>query len=406
MIGSHLRRWRVVLSLAALAALLRTLGADLAPAAPATIAAPHAARVRRPRSSASSAADRAKSPRQLAQDARALEELGAYGEAAQRLRVLRGRTARDADLELALALDEARSGQADSAAAALWGPFLTRALADTLPVTRRHSYEWEREPLWVNGVYDGWPWYIARARAELAFARGEWTKGLEAARLASHMHPVSGRDRLILALCAAHAGALDEAAQAAHDAAWLDPGLPETNYVAGIFAWRAGKRMEAQADFRAAVGLDSAYAPAALALVRSRLPGIAPDSLPGELLTGVRRAGLLTSPIGPKVEEFIQLDTPASIVKQELVEFPDSLKKMMRPTHLNFEALVDENGRAVLSEISWIPNGALPADALHLTLLSLAKWRFHPGTRLGRPHRVWAALAITYDPTVGQRYGQ
>jgi hypothetical protein len=386
-------------------ALLLVATAFLPALAEAPASTPHAARAK-PRPRAASAADRAKSPHQLAQDARALEELGAYGEAAQRLRALRRRTARDADLELALALDEARAGQPDSAVAALWGPILSRALLDTLPPSRRHSYAWEREPLWLNGSFDGWPWYIARARAELAFARGEWAKGLESARLASHMHPMSGRDRLILALCAAHAGGLDEAAQAAHDAAWLDPMLPEANYLAGLFAWRAGRRVEAQSDFRAAVALDSSYAPAALALVRSRLPGIAPDSIPGELLTGLRRAGLLTSPVGPKVEEFIQLDTPASILKQELVEFPDSLKKMMRPTRLNFEALVDERGRAALAEISWIPAGALPVDALHLTLLSVADWRFQPGTRNGRPHRVWASLVITYDPTSGQKYGQ
>ena len=97
---------------------------------------------------------------------------------------------------LALALDEARSGQLDSAAARLWSPLLSEAMADTLPPERRRRYPWEREQLWVNGWYDGWPWYIARARAEVAASLGRWPQALEAARACVAARPLAGKEWL------------------------------------------------------------------------------------------------------------------------------------------------------------------------------------------------------------------
>ncbi|HEY6865846.1 MAG TPA: hypothetical protein VI792_01240, partial [Candidatus Eisenbacteria bacterium] len=52
-----------------------------------------------------------RSPLQVGADARGLEEVGAYGQAREALRALRRRVAPDADLDLALAIDEARTGQ-------------------------------------------------------------------------------------------------------------------------------------------------------------------------------------------------------------------------------------------------------------------------------------------------------
>src|SRR5213594_3313881 len=90
------------------------------------------------------------------------------------LRALRSRTGPDPDLEIELALLEARSGQLDSAAERLWSPALTAALSDSMPVTRRERYGWDRGPLWLNGSFDGWNWYVARARAEVASSLGRW----------------------------------------------------------------------------------------------------------------------------------------------------------------------------------------------------------------------------------------
>ena len=102
---------------------------------------------------------------ELAKTARELEEVGAYTRAAIALGRLRAGTPPDADLDLALALDLARIGRPEGAESLLVAPALTAALTDTLPVQRRHLYPWERETLWTNGRFDGWSWYVWRARA-------------------------------------------------------------------------------------------------------------------------------------------------------------------------------------------------------------------------------------------------
>ena len=341
---------------------------------------------------------REKSPLQMGADARELEEVGAYGQAREVLRQLRRRVAPDADLDLALAIDEARTGQIDSAAVLLWSPLLTRALADSMPVTRRIPYLWQREGAWINGRFDGWPWYIARARAEVAAALGRWADARDAARQAVAAHPRAGKEWLILAVCAGRLGDLAEAERCARTAAWLDPTLPEAQYLGGLFDWRAGRHAAAQDAFRAAVALDSSDRVAALALVRSRLPGAAPDTLPAELLTGVRAVGLLTSPERPKPEEFVQMDMPATIVNEVVLPLPDSLKARIPPVEVYLPILVDTRGRAVLHALPWNPPERMPEAVLHVMLEGLTQWRFNPAVLHGQPHRSWANIHISYKP--------
>jgi len=364
-------------------------------------AAPRAATVARrakPRATAPKVA-----PRQQASDASALEELGAYSEVVRRLRTLRHDVAPDADLELALALNEARTGELDSAAARLAGPVLTRALTDTMPLTRRVLYPWHRDPMWINGRFDGWHWYIARARVEVAAARGRWSEALEASRASIAANPLAGREWLIFALCAARTGDATGAESAARRAAYLDPELPEAFYLEGLLEWKGGHRIEAQSSFRSAVALDSSWQAPALALVRSRLPGSAPDTLPGTFLTGIRRVALITSPVRPKPEEFVQMDFGASVQEQKLLPLPDTLQARMKPVKLYLNVLVDERGKPVLSDLPWFPAGQFPEEALHLTLASVPHWVFRPGVRLGSPHPVWTTLQLTYDPQASNR---
>ena len=347
---------------------------------------------------ASKSAGARKSPLQQAGDARAFEELGAYAQARDALRAVRGRVPPDADLELALALDEARSGQLDSAAARLWSPLLSKALADSVPKARRNAYPWQREGMWVNGRYDGWNWYIARARVEVAAALGRWDAALQAAHRAVELHERSGKERLVLAIAAGHTGDLASCEQAARDAARLDPTLPEAQYLVGLFEWRAGRRLAAQEAFRAAVALDSSYHPPAIALVRSRLPGVPTDTLPSEFLTGVRGMALLISSERPKREEFQQWDTPASIVKQEILPLPDSLKGKLTKLDLYLPIVVDPKGRAVLHEIPWSTEESLPDPLLSIVLRSLLNWRFNPALKNGQPRCAWATVQVGYQP--------
>jgi tetratricopeptide (TPR) repeat protein len=342
-------------------------------------------------------------PRQQAADAGTLEELGAYSEVVNRLRALRHDVAPDADLELALALNEARTGQLDSAAARLAGPVLTRALADSMPLTRRVLYPWHRDPFWINGKFDGWPWYILRARAEVAATRGRWSEALEASRRSLAANPLAGREWLIFALCTARTGDAAGAEAAAGRAAYLDPGLPEAYYLEGLLAWKAGRRIDALSRFRAAVALDSTWQAPALALLRSRFPGSAPDTLPGTFLTGLRRVALVTSPVRPKPEEFVQMDLGASVQEQKLLPLPDTLLARMKPVKLFLNVLVDDRGHPIICDLPWFPPGQFPEDALHLTLASVPGWKFRPGVRLGRPHPVWTTLQITFDPQTSNR---
>ena len=143
---------------------------------------------------------------QIAARARHYEEHGEYAAALGVWRRLHPLVRADGDLELASAIDEARSGQLESAATRLSGALLTAAGLDTLPTTRYHPYPAARESLYLNGSFDGWHWYIWRARAEVAATRRRWEEATIAARQCVAARPVSGKEWLLLAICAGRAG--------------------------------------------------------------------------------------------------------------------------------------------------------------------------------------------------------
>lgn len=350
-----------------------------------------------PAAAAPRAAAPAVPPADLAREARTLEELGAYGQSTDLLRRLRAAVPADADLDLALALHLARTGEIDSAAALLWNPVMSAALVDSLPKERRQIYAWHREALWLNGRFDGWHWYVARARVELAAARGRWDLALEAARQCVAARAQSGAEWHILALCAARTGANQEAVAAARRAVTLDPTLPEGLYLLGLLDWREGRRGAAQESFRRAMALDSLYREPALAALRSRLPG-APDTLPTRFLTGVRAAGLLTSPERPKPEEFVQMESPAQMLRGARAVIPDSVRGGTTNVRLTPVVLLDERGRIVAHELPWIRPGDVPDAVVGAMLRTLPEWRFRPATRLGHPSRVWVSIDLDYSP--------
>ncbi|HEV2104463.1 MAG TPA: hypothetical protein VGU27_01950, partial [Candidatus Eisenbacteria bacterium] len=326
---------------------------------------------------------------------------GAYGLAAARLRALRGRVAPDADLELFLALDDARSGRADSAWARLHGPVLAAALADTAGVARRVDYPFQHEAWLLNGRFDGWCWYVARARAELALDRRAWREAMAMAGRCVQARPLSGDDLLLLAVAAGRAGDDSLAEAAAGSAVYLAPALPEARYLYGLWAWRRGRRSAAADQFRAAVALDSAYRAPALALTRLLLPGLRPDSLPGSFLTGPRACAMLTSPERPKLEEFVQFDTQPVVVTNASTPPADSLRRAMhlvRPLQLYVQVLVSEGGRPLLAELPYASEAVLPPAVAQHVLAEIATWRFVAPTRFGRPQRAWATVEYDIQP--------
>lgn len=333
----------------------------------------------------------------VAKDARGLEDLGLYGQAAEMLASIRGRVPRDADLELSLALDYARSGRPDSAAAILWSPPLSAAVNDTGPLTRYNEYPWPREGSWLTGRFEGWHWYVARARAEVAMTQRRWQDGYEASLITTRARALSGKEWLIRSVLAGRAGAMDDSRASALMAVTLDPTLPEAQYVQGLWEWRDGRRSAAAERFRYAVGIDSTYRPAALALSRVRLP-VQPDSFPSQVLTGLRAVALLSSPVGPKIEEFVQMDSPAAILSQVQVVLPDSMRNRWNQIKITPVVLVDERGQVVVNDLPWthpVPGAEGLTGAI---VSSLRGWRFRPAVKGGRPHPVWAAVDITVAP--------
>jgi hypothetical protein len=328
--------------------------------------------------------------------ARQLEDAGAYDSAAVVLRDLRTRVAPDADLDLALALDLARSGALGAARLLLYGPVLEAALADSCPPARRRPYRGDRDELWLTGRFEGWSWYVARARAEVDARLGRWTDARAAAQRAVAERPLAGREWLVAAVCAGRAGDDDAAEREARQAAYLDPMLPEAHYLVGLFEWRAGRRSQALERFAAAASLDSLYEPSVRARRRLRFfPGAAPDSLPATFLTRGREAGLLASPVGPKLETLPQVDRFATVLERTMVPIPDSLQIEMRPVRIVLPILVDEDGRAVLIDLPWIAPDDLPAPFVALLFESLSVWRFVPAQRYDQPVRSWSAVSIT-----------
>jgi hypothetical protein len=332
---------------------------------------------------------------ELAAEAKHYDDQSAYGLELEALRELRQRAKPDADLEIALALTEARLGHHEDALKRLNGPLVVAAEHDSMPVIRRTDYQQERDRQWVNGAFDGWLWYIVRARAELAATLGRWHEARVAAEAAVQARPLAGKEWLILAVCAGHDGDMETSRQAAQTAFDLDPTLPEASYITGLYAWRDSRRAEAQDRFRTAVSLDSTYRAAATALVRCQLPFGRPDSLPAALLTGPREAGLITSATGPKLEEFVQMDKPAVITRSVTAALPDSLRRGLEHVQMTLPILVDRSGRIVLHELPWFEPARIPATSVAALLEALPLWRFSPALRHGEPQPVWTAIPFS-----------
>jgi hypothetical protein len=280
---------------------------------------------------------------------------------------------------------------------------MAAAVADSAPPGRWQEYGPRRPAQWLDGRYTGWHWYVAHARAELALARGDWNAAVEAARVAVRAQPLVGREHLLLALAAGRAGDAATARSEAALAAALDPLLPEAHYLAGVWAWRDGNRAEARAAFTSAIAADSGYRAPALALVRMRLPGSRPDSLPAGFLSGVRRVAMLTSPERPKPEEIVATDTPAGLFGEAgpSLVVPDSLAAIMRmtsPLKLLVTVLVDEQGRPGLSYFPYIDPERFPLTLMQTVMKSATSWRFRPATRFGRPVRAWVTVEYWLYP--------
>ena len=369
----------------------------------AAAAAPAPSRAPKPaaRSAPSRPAPAARRPLDVATQARVFEEQGAYASALASLKTLRGMQGPDADVELAIALDEARTGLADSAWARLHGPLLTAALADSVGRLRRTEYPFQRESMWVNGTYDGWYWYIARARAELALARRDWAEAVSMANRTAAARPLSGKDALLLSVAASHAGDAQLGEAAAAWASYLEPWLPEAHYLSGLWAWRGGRRAEAREELEVAAELDSSWREPTLALARLRLPGVRADSMPVRFLTGARACAMLTSAKRPKQEEFVQFDATPMLVFNPQPQPADSLRKLMKltkKTQLFVQVLVSEAGRPLMAELPYMTEAQVPAGVIHHVLDQVSRWRFVPARKFDKTQRSWASIEYVLEP--------
>ena len=161
--------------------------------------------------------------------------------------------------------------------------------------------------------------------------------------------------------------------------------------------WRSGRPKAAQEMFRAAVALDSLYREPVLALVRLRLPAAPPDSLPVDLLTRLRGTGLLTSRLGPKFDEFVQMDVAPSAIQGPGVSVPDSLRGKWATDQVTIPVLIDDRGLVVLHEWPWFDPAKMPAEGVGLTVRSLLQWRFQPARHLGKPEPVWGTVNVAFN---------
>lgn len=332
---------------------------------------------------------------EIGRRARGFEDRGDYAQALAEWRRMRAVTPLDGDLELATALDEARAGHLDSAAVRLAGPILSAAAVDTLPASRYRSYAADRSDLYANGKFDGWHWYVWRARAEVAMARGRWDEATVAARACVAARPISGKEWLLLAVCAGRVGLADEARAAVRQATVLDATLPEVHYLAGVWAWRAGRRADAHACFRAAIAADPGMPEPAVSLARSRLPGTAPDSLPTRFLTGQRSVGMLTSTAWPKIGDHQQIEQAPLLTHREDPVLSDSLKAAGGPKVLVW-LFVDDQGRVILNDLPWASGGGYPTPVIADLLKHLATWRFQPAKIQGAPRAIWADVQYAF----------
>lgn len=334
---------------------------------------------------------------QTAAAARLHEERGDYAAALGEWGKLRAGTRPDADLELATALDEARAGQIEAAAARLAGPLLAAAGLDTLPYDRYRAYPAARESLYLNGAFDGWHWYVWRARAEVAATRGRWDEAATAARQCVAARPLSAADWLLLAVSAGRAGSADEARRATARAVALDRGLPEALYLESLWAWKDGRRTDAQAGFRAALGMDSTFHAAMVALVRCGLPGASPEELPTEVLTGPRAVGMLTSAAGPKIDDPTKRQRPTRLMNVIGPQLPREMIRRMASPYIRFSLYVDREGRVILAELPWYPPDLYPAPVIAELVAVLHLWRFEPRPPEDGVRGVWVELSHTFQ---------
>jgi hypothetical protein len=371
------------------------------PGKPATASKPSTAKAAATKPASPGAGESMK-PIDIATRARVFEEEGAYASALEELKRLRSVEGPDADVELAVALDEARVGLVDSAWARLHSPLLDKALADTTGNVRRAEYPFQRESMWVNGTFDGWYWYIARARAELALQRRDWPKMLRMATIAATARPLSGKEALLVALAASHSGDEEYGEAAAAWASYLEPWLPEAHYLSGIWAWRHGRRAVARADLENAAALDSSWRDPVLALARLALPGSRADSLPTRFLTGARACAMLTSPRRPKQEEFVQFDRTPMLVFNPQTQPPDSLLTLMnlkKPTQLYLQVLVSEKGEPLMAELPYVTEARVPAGVVNHVLTQIGTWRFLAARKFDKPQRSWASVEYVVKPS-------
>jgi tetratricopeptide (TPR) repeat protein len=322
----------------------------------------------------------------VAAEVRALEESCAWAGAAAKLRTLRVLVPPDADLELWLAVFEARSGALDSARIRLAGPLLNAAAGDTLPEMRWIVYGWKKSAAWMDGRWTGWHWYLWRARAEVAAAEARWPDALAAIRRTIAARPTDGKEWYARALCEAQLGQDANARASLARASALDPSLPEVPYLSGLLLWREGKRAEAQAMFRAAIEMASGYREPAAALLRVRMSGSPPDALPREFLSGVRRAGLLTSAEGPKREAYMKTEVPATLVSRENATAAAGGRKI--PVQL----LIDREGRVALSELPFLKGES--AATIGPVLATLPRWRYTPAIVNSITSPAWVATEL------------
>jgi tetratricopeptide (TPR) repeat protein len=333
-------------------------------------------------------------PLDVAANVETLERVGAYARALEQLQRLRELVPRDPDLELYLALYQARLAAYDSAAALLAGLPLTAAELDSQPRGRQHVYPWERGAQWTNGRYDGWSWYVLRARAEVAAALGRWDQAAEFQRRAAGQKAWAGKEWVLLGACQAKAGRMEEAERSMARGRWLDPSLPEAHYWNGLLDWRAGRRAAAAQAFAEAAELDTSFREAVIARTRIRLPGSRPDEFPSWLLRGRSAAALLTSPVRPKLEEHVEADVGPQAVVSPAPQLPAGLKPFREPPLAVVPVLVDENGRAVLNEPPAMDPRAWSDTLIHATLAPLREWRFTPAQRSGAPIAVWGEAVL------------
>ncbi len=333
----------------------------------------------------------------LAKNAQAYEEIGAYARALEELQKLRPLVRRDPDLELEMGLLHARLASWDSAAVLLSGLQLTPAMTDSQPRSRRVPYPWQRQTVWTNGQFDGWIWYVWRARAELAARRGDWEGGLRDQQRAAEQRPWSGKEWVLLGVFQARLGRWEEAGRSFERGRLLDPILPEAHYYWGLSEWRAGRRGNALMAFGEAVRLDSLFDQAALARARLRLSAGRLDSLPPWLLRGKSAVALLTSPERPKYDELVQPDQPAGALVAPQPHYPAGVTPVGRGHAAMIPVLVDEQGRVMVAEPPFMDPALWPDSLIGAAVGILRDWRFIPARRSGAPVRSWSDAPIHFS---------